>query len=92
MWKISSKFVKYTRFVSQYYHPSGPRLAYLGGVYGSRNLGDEVLRSAAAKLFPRCSLLDYPRKPYLAKLAKTMFPVRNGLLAGGTLISQRKSG
>jgi polysaccharide pyruvyl transferase WcaK-like protein len=90
MGTISRKFVKYARFVSQYYHPSGPRLAYVGGVYGSRNLGDEVLRSAAAKLFPRCSLVDYPRKPYLAKFAKSMLPVRNGLLAGGTLISQKE--
>lgn len=81
---------KYMRFFADYAKPRGPRLAYIGGVYGSRNLGDEALRLAAAKLFSRCSLLEFPRKRHLANLAKLILPVFNALLAGGTLINQRE--
>ena len=80
---------KYSRFFAQYTIPHGPRLAYIGGVYGSQNLGDDVLCYAAAKLFSSCTLLEYPRSQHFAKLAKVVLPVRNAVLAGGTLINQK---
>jgi polysaccharide pyruvyl transferase WcaK-like protein len=86
---IAAKLKKYSRFFMDYAKPCGPRLAYIGGVYGSRNLGDEALRDAAIKLFNKCSLLEFPRKKQLARLAKAI-PIRNALLAGGTLINQKE--
>jgi hypothetical protein len=85
-----SRIRKYSRFVLQYAKPKGERLAYIGGVYGSQNLGDEALRIAAERLFSGCCLLEYPRKERLARPVTSIFPVRNGILAGGTLINQRE--
>ena len=85
-----SKIKKYSRFVANYTRPSSSRLAYIGGVYGSQNLGDEALRQAVEKLFSCCTVLEFPRKRHLARLAKVFLPVRNAVLAGGTLINQNE--
>lgn len=87
--KLFSRIEKYSRFIADYSRPCGPRVGYIGGVYGGRNLGDEALRIAATILFSDCTILEYPRKPEIAKLASRFLPVNNGLLAGGTLINQR---
>ncbi|MBW1929140.1 MAG: polysaccharide pyruvyl transferase family protein [Deltaproteobacteria bacterium] len=84
-----NRMKKYGRFFLDYVNICGPKIGYIGGVYGTGNLGDEALRQSAAALFPQCTLLEFPRKKNLAKLAKLIFPVSNGLLSGGTLINQR---
>lgn len=71
-------------------NPSGPRLGYIGGVYGTQNLGDNALRYAADNIFNNCTLLEFPRKNHLAKFTKFVLPIRNALFSGGTLISQDK--
>lgn len=86
---MTSKIKKYSRFVARYTRPSGPRLAYIGGVHGGQNLGDEALRYAAENLFFRCTVLEFPRKPHLARLAKVVLPLNNAVMAGGTLINQK---
>jgi len=66
-------------------------MAYVGGFYGHDNLGDEALYDAAELLFAGCSMLKFPRKPWLTHIAKVLPQVHCALLGGGTLINQIQS-
>lgn len=66
-------------------------MAYVGGFFGHENLGDEALYDAAESLFDRCSMLKYPRKLWVAHVAKVLPRIDCAVLGGGTLINQIES-
>ncbi len=66
-------------------------MAYVGGFFGHDNLGDEALYEAVESLFNRCSLLKYPRKPWLTHIAGILLRVHCAILGGGTLINRLAS-
>ncbi len=82
---------RYGEFIWQNITAKPPRLAYIGGFYGHDNLGDEALYDAAESLFDKCSLLKYPRKPWLTSIAKVLPRIHCAILGGGTLINQIES-
>lgn len=67
-----------------------PKLAYVGGWLGKRNLGDEALLAATRKLFPGFDLLPFEGDRATQYLARHSTLFRAGLLAGGTLIAQNR--
>lgn len=82
---------RYTDFFWQSLTARPPRVAYVGGFFGHDNLGDEALFDAMQSLFNRCSLLKYPRKPWLARIASVLPRVHCAILGGGTLINHLES-
>lgn len=84
------KIKRYYQIFQKYFFPKGSKLAYIGGVHGTKNLGDEALRLAADKLFANSCLIDYPRKAESASVITRLFPITHAVLAGGTLINQRE--
>lgn len=87
---IIKKIRRYSQIFKKILRPNGPKLAYIGGVHGTRNLGDEALRLAAEKIFSESCLIDYPRKVKSAPFISRISPVKHAVLAGGTLINQRE--
>lgn len=67
-----------------------PRLTYVGGWLGHRNLGDEALRAACAQLFPEFGLMECPvDTPKLALQSCHWIGANTvAVLAGGTLIGR----
>jgi len=82
---------RYSKFIWQSMTAKPPRLAYIGGFFGHDNLGDEALYDAAESLFNKCSLLKYPRKPWLTSIAKVLPRIHCAILGGGTLINRIES-
>lgn len=68
-----------------------PNLYYVGGWLGKDNLGDEALFSAYHNLFPRFSFIHYDGGRLGAGIARKLSSSRAGILAGGTLIGQRRN-
>ena len=66
-------------------------MAYVGGFFGHDNLGDEALYDAVVSLFSRCSVLKYPRKPWITHIARVLPRVHHAILGGGTLINRIES-
>jgi len=82
---------RYSDFIRQSFTARAPRMAYIGGFFGHDNLGDEALYDAAELLFDGCSMLKFPRKPWLAGIAKVLPRIDCAILGGGTLINRIES-
>ena len=82
---------RYSDFIRYAITAKSPRVAYVGGFFGHNNLGDEALYGAVESLFYKCSVLKYPRKPWLAYIAGVLLRIHCGILGGGTLINQIES-
>lgn len=82
---------RYIDFFRQSLTARPPRVAYVGGFFGHDNLGDEALYDAVESLFNRCSLLKYPRKPWVTHIAGVLPRVHCAILGGGTLINRIES-
>jgi hypothetical protein len=88
--KTAAKIKKYSGFLWRYIMDQRLRLAYIGGFYDLDNLGDEAVYESVEALFHRCSLLKFPRKPRLVKIARRLISTDYGVLAAGTLINQQE--
>jgi len=82
---------RYSDFIWQALTAKPPRLAYIGGFFGKKNLGDEALYDASESLFYKCSLLKFPRKRWLTRIAKVLPNIHCAVLAGGTIINRLES-
>lgn len=67
-----------------------PVVAYVGGWLGKSNLGDEALHAAAELLFPGICLLRFDGSRVTTALIRRVPLLSSGLLAGGTLIGQKR--
>lgn len=87
---VFNKIKRYCQILCKRFIQNGSKIAYIGGVHGTKNLGDEALRLAADRLFLESCLIDYPRKVHSAPIISRLLPVEHAVLAGGTLINQRE--
>jgi hypothetical protein len=69
-----------------------PRIAYVGGWLGHRNLGDEALFAADRALFPGASLYPMRGYPEDVSVARMTRAFNSAVLAGGTLINKHDTG
>jgi len=72
-------------------HSRPPRLVYVGGWYGQKNLGDEALVKAYQNIFRRYSLVFFPkgRGRLISYLSRHFGFAKCAVLAGGTLINRQ---
>jgi hypothetical protein len=63
-------------------------VAYVGGWLGKRNLGDDALLAAYRTLFPALNFVQFDGGRVARRLARHFPRLRNGMLAGGTIIGQ----
>ena len=89
--KMVASTKRYRDFIRRSLSARPPRMAYVGGFFGHDNLGDEALYDAAELLFEGCSMLKFPRKPWLAGIARLLPRIDCAILGGGTLINQIES-
>ena len=65
-----------------------PRVIYVGGFHGRRNLGDDALFAAAKRIFGHCSLVEFSGTPTVRPLQWLYPATQPAILAGGTLINR----
>ena len=70
--------------------PAQP-LAYVGGWLSHGNLGDEILLSAANRLFPNHRVWHFDGNRFQSQWTRLMPGIQTGVLAGGTLINRAPS-
>lgn len=88
MTKASLHYLKYNlKTWHKVLKTSAPRMAYVGGWLGFKNLGDEALYSAMDRIFQRESLIPIHTYglPWMPPVVSN--PFINAVLAGGTLIN-----
>ncbi|MCP4799530.1 MAG: polysaccharide pyruvyl transferase family protein [bacterium] len=66
---------------------TSPKMAYVGGWLGYKNLGDEALYAAMVRLFQNRSLIPIQNYGFPWSPPKTHVPIDEAVLAGGTLIN-----
>ena len=91
--RVIRGFCKSTRYVWKTLGSKPPRLVYIGGYLGYKNLGDEAVFEACKKIFTKYSVIDYPKPggPMLsipANLLKLFGMADIACLAGGTFINR----
>lgn len=69
---------------------SRPKLAYVGGWLGKRNLGDETLLAACQTLLPQFEIVHYDGGRFSHEWLHREKQLRGGILGGGTLIAQSR--
>ncbi|HDY65505.1 MAG TPA: polysaccharide pyruvyl transferase family protein [Phycisphaerae bacterium] len=78
-------------FVSRASACTRTQIAYVGGWRGNSNLGDEVLLSAARRIFDPVRLVPVHGYRYETLVGRALPSFRAAMLAGGTLINKRGS-
>jgi polysaccharide pyruvyl transferase WcaK-like protein len=84
------KLSKIHRFVVQALFIKRPRIGYVGGFQGHRNLGDEALYAALKQLFSSGNFIDYNKKILPQSIVRHLPKCDLMLMAGGTLVGGQK--
>lgn len=79
---------KGSRYLYEILRTRSPRLLYVGGCPGRRNLGDEALFDAYRGLFHRYGLVHYPGGRVVSVPTKLIKIADGAILAGGTFINR----
>ncbi len=79
------------RFVSRASGCARTQIAYVGGWRGNSNLGDEVMLSAARRIFRPAGLVPARGYRYETLVDRALPSFGGAMLAGGTLINKRGS-
>ncbi|MBA7631673.1 hypothetical protein ES703_39208 [subsurface metagenome] len=88
---IHKKVKKTGKFLWQAFSYRSPKMAYVGGWQGHRNLGDEAVYGALKQLFYPANFVEYNKNAVPCRLLKFLPVCEAALLAGGTVIGQKKS-
>ena len=84
------KTVRICRFVKRIIFTKKPRIGYVGGFQGHRNLGDEALYAALKRLFSSGNFIDYNRGLLLHRIVRSLPKCDLMLMGGGTIVGGQK--
>jgi len=88
MRRMLTAIQKGSRYLYEILNTKPPRLLYVGGCPGHRNLGDEALFDAYKGLFHGCSLVHYPGGRVVSIPTRLLKIADGAILAGGTFINR----
>jgi polysaccharide pyruvyl transferase WcaK-like protein len=85
------KTFKTFRFLKQTLFTKRPRIGYVGGYQGHKNLGDEALYAALRQLFSSGNFIDYNKKFLPQSIVRHLPKCDLMLMAGGTIVGGQKA-
>ena len=77
-------------FVKRIVFTKKPRIGYVGGYQGHRNLGDEALYAALRRLFSSGNFIDYNRGLLPNRIVRSLPKCNLMLMGGGTIVGGQK--